>query len=242
MSRRIVLSLAVLAFTAGLAPLAAQSCPDNFVGQAALAEGKAWACTCAAGQTGSGSVWGTDRYTADSSICRAALHAGVIPAGGGKVTLWARGGCGEFAGTSRNGVQTSNWGGYDRTFSFEKDARCLGEAPADSPASCPDNAVGLKSRAPESGLECHCAPSAMRGAVWGTDLYTLDSSVCAAARHAGAVGEEGGSVTLFVAGRCESFAASARNGIDTGSWGPYDATFAFAYPVPACADGSKPKR
>ena len=29
-------------------------------------------------QSGQGSVWGTDTYTADSATCRAALHAGMV--------------------------------------------------------------------------------------------------------------------------------------------------------------------
>ena len=44
-------------------------------------------CTCPAAQSGSGAVWGTDTYTADSATCRAALHAGLLPRQGGTVTL-----------------------------------------------------------------------------------------------------------------------------------------------------------
>ena len=39
----------------------------------------------------------------------------------------------------------------------------------------------------------------MAGSVWGTDMYTDDSSVCAAAQHAGKVGPAGGEVTVFAA-------------------------------------------
>jgi hypothetical protein len=66
----------------------------------------------------SGSVWGTDIYTQDSSICRAAVHAGVIAVGGGSVTAKAASGCKSYGGTSRGGVQSSDWGEYDASFYF----------------------------------------------------------------------------------------------------------------------------
>lgn len=64
-------------------------------------------------------VWGTDIYTDDSSICTAAVHAGFLSyAGGGDVTLEVRGGGEEFPGSERNGVSTSNWGRWGRSFVF----------------------------------------------------------------------------------------------------------------------------
>jgi len=242
MNARLFSTLTVVA-AAAVSPLAAQSpCPDNFTGYGQLAAGKSITCTCAAERTGTGSVWGSDRYTADSSVCRAALHAGKIKATGGKVTVYAFGRCEQFTGTTRHGVATADWGGYDHTFAFAKEIRCAGEAPAGGPPACPQNAVGLREQPPASGHQCHCGSAAMHGALWGTDLYTLDSSVCAAARHAGAVPAAGGDVTIFIGGRCGSFEASTRNGVDSGSWGPYDNTFGFAYPLPNCADGTPPAR
>jgi hypothetical protein len=66
----------------------------------------------------SGSVWGTDIYTQDSSICRAAVHAGVITTAGGSVTAKAAAGCKSYKGGVRGGVESSDWGEYDTSFYF----------------------------------------------------------------------------------------------------------------------------
>jgi hypothetical protein len=67
-------------------------------------------------------VWGTDNYTDDSSICTAAVHAGAIPASGGNVNFVIGGEFDSFTGSERNGVTTSDWGYWGRTFSFTKGA------------------------------------------------------------------------------------------------------------------------
>jgi hypothetical protein len=62
-------------------------------------------------------LWGTDVYTTDSSICRAAIHAGVINADkGGKVTLKLESGKPKYEGTERNGITSSSWNSYGSSF------------------------------------------------------------------------------------------------------------------------------
>jgi len=60
-------------------------------------------------------VWGTDVYTDDSSICTAAAHAGRIAfARGGTATIEIRPGQSSYVGSTRNGVTTrsyNSWGG-----------------------------------------------------------------------------------------------------------------------------------
>lgn len=51
--------------------------------------------------------------------------------------------------------------------------------------------------------------------VWGSEIYTLDSNLCAAAIHAGAISDEGGTVlTTWLPGQ-ESYTATEQNGIST---------------------------
>ncbi len=76
-------------------------------------------CACEASQTGTGQVWGSDTYTADSSICRAGVHAGRIPMSGGRVILSRESGRESYDGTSRNGVETKSYGRWDGSFQFE---------------------------------------------------------------------------------------------------------------------------
>ncbi len=67
----------------------------------------------------SGGVWGTDIYTDDSSIARAAVHAGVIAPGETKtVTVTILAGQTAYAGSVRNGVTSGSWGGWGGSFSF----------------------------------------------------------------------------------------------------------------------------
>jgi hypothetical protein len=77
-------------------------------------------CTCSSEVArGSGPVWGTDFYTDRSDLCRAALHAGVIAAEGGRVTVMRSEGRPIYAGSSRNGVTTKDYGRYDASIAFK---------------------------------------------------------------------------------------------------------------------------
>ena len=64
--------------------------------------------------------------------------------------------------------------------------------------------------------------------VWGTDLYTLDSRLAAAAVHAGVLrsGETGAVfVTIEDTSGVAGFQGSSRNGVTSHPWGPYRAGF-----------------
>lgn len=67
----------------------------------------------------SGPVWGTDVYTDDSHVGRAAVHAGVLAPGETKtVTVSILPGQSSYAASSRNGVSSSSWGGWGGSYSF----------------------------------------------------------------------------------------------------------------------------
>jgi hypothetical protein len=92
------------------------ACPANAGG---LPQGPL-RCDCPAAATEGGSVWGSGPYTADSAICRAAVHAGAIGPRGGEVNVNIGPGAGVFPGSSRNGVVTGTWGGYPAGFTFDR--------------------------------------------------------------------------------------------------------------------------
>ena len=71
-------------------------------------------CTCAA--VGTGPVWGTNPYTSDSHVCRAARHAGVIGPNGGVVRLSPAPGQKSYGGSTRNGVTSSDYGPWNASF------------------------------------------------------------------------------------------------------------------------------
>src|SRR5207248_2488347 len=64
------------------------------------------------------------------------------------------------------------------------------------------------------------------GPVWGTDTYTDDSSLAAAAVHAGVLrpGQKGVVAVTVLPGQ-QAYAGSARNGITTNSFGAWPGSF-----------------
>jgi len=66
------------------------------------------------------SIWGSDVYTADSSICTAAVHAGKITLEkGGEVTIEFTGGRNAYGATTRNGITSNNFGQYAHSYLFK---------------------------------------------------------------------------------------------------------------------------
>ena len=75
-----------------------------------------------------------------------------------------------------------------------------------------------------------CPPGGHASAVgvWGTDIYTHDSSVCTAAVHAGLITfEDGGEVVIEMAPGQPSYLGTTANGVTTTSWGPWSRSFVF---------------
>jgi hypothetical protein len=171
-----------------------------------------------------GAVWGTDYYTTDSSVCTAALHAGVINRGrGGTVTFYMSAGLGGYPGSSRNGVTTSSWGSYTSTFAFTPNAPAAGRG-----ISWANDGASVVSTGQSAVVMCPGGGSA--GSVWGTDVYSSDSSICTAAVHAGVIGWGGGAVQITGVPGQGGYAASSRNGVSTSSWGSYHSSFIVARP------------
>lgn len=64
--------------------------------------------------------------------------------------------------------------------------------------------------------------------IWGTDTYTYDSPICAAAVHAGLITvANGGTVTIVIVAGQDSYASSTRNGVTSNSWGSWDGSYRF---------------
>ena len=72
-----------------------------------------------------------------------------------------------------------------------------------------------------------CPANCSDGAIWGTDIYTADSSICTAARHAGAMGKEGGEAEIEILPGRKSYEGSIRNEVSTGDWPEYKSSFSF---------------
>ncbi len=79
------------------------------------------AVACAPGGT-AGSVWGSGPYTADSSVCTAAVQAGLITlADGGKVIVEMAAGQDSYKGSTANGITSKDYGSFNASFTFPTD-------------------------------------------------------------------------------------------------------------------------
>jgi len=184
-----------------------------------------------------GSVWGSDIYTDDSTLSVAAVHAGVLqPGETGIVRVTMLPGRTHYTGTLRNGVRTDEyeqWGGSYRVTS------ATGPAPVIDMRESPDIGVAYSV---ESRRLASFLPASVRGRVgasvtmdvtgradgpvWGTDVYTDDSSVAAAAVHAGLlkVGERGRIKVTMLPGQ-DSYPGTTRNGVTSAEWASWDGSF-----------------
>lgn len=199
-------------------------CPNNMSAFAGSEE--VLTCTCPSG--GGGSVWGSDVYTADSDVCRAAQHAGMASRSGGTVTLRMMPGQPRYPGTTRNSVTSTNYGEYRASYRFEGERVAGAQAPP-APGSelCPDEMSAYAGS--DEVLRCACPAQAVArdAAVWGSDTYTADSATCRAALHAGMVGRQGGPVVLRMGPGLPRYPGSTRNGVTTTNYGEYGASFRF---------------
>lgn len=176
------------------------------------------------------SVWGVDIYTSDSSICTAAVHRGLITfQQGGTVTIEVRPGRSIYGTSERNGVTSSAYGRWHQSFVFKvPDIEALVRAADEA------TPVLWKTSSVMAGFEvgktikfsCPAGGGGKEGTVWGTDTYTLDSSICTAAVHAGKIQlDSGGTVTIEMRPGEPSYKGSLRNGIKTNDYGAYGSSF-----------------
>jgi hypothetical protein len=159
-------------------------------------------------------AWGTDVYTDDSSICTAAVHAGLItPVEGGPVTIEMRPDQGQYGGSTRNGVTTHSWmDPWTGSFVFVWGSAAAAPAPAiyATGQTQADSWAGHAGRV----ITFLCPPLFELHTVHGTDVYTDDSYVCTAAAHAGVISHPtGGLVTIKLLPGPRSLTGSTRNGI-----------------------------
>lgn len=185
-------------------------------------------------------LYGTDNYPSESSICAAALHAGVITRDGGMVTIQLNPGLSEYVGSERNGITTGNLPATARSFTFVTDAtreendRQRSDYIPRIDWNTSFTRTGFAYRNLVGQRFTFRAPSAphdkMMRIVYGTDHYDFSSKLCTAALHAGAITREGGVMTVQLDGRVERLIGSQRNGVATKSKQGRDRSLSFVKP------------
>ena len=182
---------------------------------------------CPAGGTLSGSIWGTDIYTDDTSICTAAVHSRrITPQGGGSVTIEIRPGAASYTSSSRNGVTSRDYGGWSGSYVIVGSTTPPIETKAEK-IDWGKTATGYRGQNSQRYAFVCPAGGTLSGSIWGTDLYTDDSSICTAAVHAGFLdARSGGTIAIEIRPGASAYAASVRNGVTTKAYGSWSGSFA----------------
>ena len=231
MRRGFLALLVVLAVSLGSASSAMAQAQPGGSGWGATAaayrgqNGVQYSYTCPSYGTRS-SVWGTDVYTDDSSVCTSAVHTGAITlAGGGTVTIEIRPGEASYASTTRNRVTSNAYGAWSGSF-------VVVGAQADQPPTRTDGGTDWRQTAgrfrewPGTQISYQCPAGGPIGTVWGTNVYTDDSSVCTAAVHAGVISvRRGGNVTIEMVDGQQSYRGTTRDGIKSNPYGAWGGSF-----------------
>jgi hypothetical protein len=190
-------------------------------------EGQTLTLACSPGGTAH-TVWGSDVYTSDSSICTAAVHSGLITLqNGGSVTIQVRRGMSVYGCSERNGVTSNCYGSWGQSFVFKTpNTESLVRDAENATSVMWNTSPGMVSFEVSKTVKFSCPAGGKESTVWGTDTYTLDSSICTAAVHVGKfTRESGGTVEIELRPGESSYQGTTRNGITTNDYGKYGSSF-----------------
>lgn len=179
----------------------------------------------------SGSIYGADVYSDDSSLATAAVHAGVLRAGRtGVVRVTILGPQNSFAAATRQGVTSYAYGPYGGSYRVTAAIGKPDESPRPAPgaAALPDPGNLLSFRA-QSGQKLRFdVIGSTTGYVWGTGAYTDDSALAVAAVHAGILKPgERGVVTVQILPGQSSYTGSSSHGVASSAYAAWGGSFRF---------------
>jgi LCCL domain len=174
-------------------------------------------------------VYGTDLYTSASSICTAATHSGLINArDGGQVTVRVRPGADFYNPSFRNNISSQRYGGYGSSFVFlNANGQPLSSNKQIELIEWNTTAYNIRTRLDQE-FTFDCPKNGVIHSVYGTDIYTSDSSICTSAVHSGIISnKKGGIVTVFIRPGGNNYRGTIRNGVKSQNYGEYGSSFSF---------------
>nr|XP_033797468.1 cysteine-rich secretory protein LCCL domain-containing 2 [Geotrypetes seraphini] len=173
---------------------------------------------CPAGcQDNNAKIFGTLFYDSTSSICRAAIHFGVIDNGGGLVDITRKGRLPFFVKSARNGVESISKHKPSNSFMVSQvTVQTL---------DCYNTVAELcqfkkpATHCPRAYCPAYCRDEPSYWApVIGTNVYSDSSSICRTAVHAGAIRDDtGGYVDVMPVDKKNHYVGSHKNGIQSES-------------------------
>ena len=187
--------------------------------------GQRFRYTCGAGGP-LGNIWGTDVYTDDSSVCTAAVHAGLIVQNtGGTVVIEIRSGRESYDGFVRNRVRSQSYGSFEGSFVFTGE-RSTG---AGQPLTTTSWSTKADTHRGQNGkrFSYECPGNGQPQPVWGTGVYADASSVCSAAMHHGLINSRGGPIVIEIRPGERRYQGSNSNGVQSKSTGSWPGSFMF---------------
>jgi hypothetical protein len=173
------------------------------------------------------SVWGDGIYSDNSSPAAAAVHAGILAIDEfGWIRISLLPGQSVYRGSSSNGVTSGSSGASEGSFRVERASPpYIVQVPGED-ASELVNLDILRGRTDANFVVKIVASST--GGVWGTGVYTDDSSIATVAVHAGLLKDgEVGFVRVTVLPGRDRYAASVGNGVRSEGFGPWHGSFSL---------------
>jgi hypothetical protein len=208
-------------------------------------DGDTYRVSCPAGCEKGSRTHGTGVYTADTHVCKAAIHAGAITPEGGTFTIRLEPGRPAYRGSTQNGIKSHDYGKYNKSYAVV----VPGSAPASPTGAAVPSAASAGTATDSSVIEAGCSYDARQlvgndgqtfqvacpaceqtGRTHGTGVYTADTAICGAAVHAGAIKPEGGTVTIRLEPGRPAYRGSTQNGIKSHDYGQYSKSYAVVLP------------
>ncbi|MEA4884365.1 MAG: LCCL domain-containing protein [Clostridia bacterium] len=175
----------------------------------------------------SGRVWGNEVYTCDSSLAAAAVHVGALRAGEcGVVAVAILPGQSSYKGSSANGINTWSYGSYSGSYRVSRNT-------SKGIYVLPDPGGLTWFRNGGEGVFYFRVTGTAGGSVWGTDVYTDDSLLAAAAVHSRflKVGETAIVGVMFLPGQ-DKYVGSTRNGVRSFDFCEYGGSYRIVRVLP----------
>jgi len=168
--------------------------------------------------TDTGKFWGTEIYTDDSRLSLAAVHSGSLQIGEyGIVEVTVLPGQDHYTGSAQNGVTSEDYGAWPGSYSLRRvsEETIIGIGQKD-----PGDLTPYRERT-DAVLRFSVTGSDW-GSVWGSGVYTDDSTLAMVCVHAGLlrIGETGLIEVTLLPG-LEEYEGSTQNGITSQSYGSW---------------------
>lgn len=186
----------------------------------------------------SGLALGSTLHPMRSSLCQAAMNDGVIPPSGGEVVITRAPGVPSYGAVDFNGVAsqavTDEKDDAFHSYAVEhsqmpKEVPQMGEIGCDTSL---DAITHFKNSAAGSTFLVECRSECVTaGPLFGTSVYSPNSSICRAAEHAGVIGSEGGNIVVTIGHPQDFFLGSQHGDFHSDDAPGADRSFVVAKPT-----------